>query len=82
MRLFIEKHPELTKLSLYFREMEFLADKFGIVLDDHRDDHKILQLITPNLPATITGINKGLTKLPFSSEKKESIKTQISVLEI
>lgn len=78
MKLFIEKHPELTKLSLHFREMEFLAEKFGIILDDHMDDIKFLNLINNNFPSRITGMNKGLAKRNVSSEKRILNKNTIS----
>lgn len=69
MKLFIEKHPELTKLSLHFREMEFLAEKFGIILDEHVDDIKFRDLINSNFPATISGENKVLNKVNVPSRK-------------
>jgi hypothetical protein len=58
--------------------MEFLAEKFGIILDDHIDDIKFRNLIHNNFPSRITGVNKGLSKRNVSSEKRVSTKINIS----
>ena len=34
MRLTIEKHPELAKLSSYFKKIEAIAEKLGIDVDE------------------------------------------------
>ena len=40
MKLTIEKHPEFSKLSHYFKKIEALAEKMGIDVDDLVHDRR------------------------------------------
>lgn len=47
MKLIIEKHPEFTRLSNYFKTIEILADNMGVDIDDLLSDHHIIRSNSP-----------------------------------
>jgi hypothetical protein len=71
MTLIIEKHPEFTRLSNYFKKIELIADDMGVEVDELLSDSVSVRLPSENQILSIT--HQRVKSLLSDSKKNESV---------